>query len=461
MSWRDDLQPASLNGVRFGVLGDESRFGRRTALHEYPKRDKPYAEDMGRATRRMTISGFLIENSFVYGGGAVLAQRDALVAAAERPGPATLVHPTLGQLTVNLVEDGLTCAERWDEGRVIEIRLSMIEAGERVFPSGTIASTSLLGSLSAALGLGAAQNFITSMTEDVNLGLGAVHGVISLGQSVVSTVVDMVAQVNTLAGQAARDATTLFSLGSLLTGNLGRYVNANVTSAFAPNRQSVAVGWTMPALIAAGAEGRASVQAAGGALTEAAAGLDAPTVPTFPNAVGGLVNALAAILPNPGDTIARLGPLAAYPAPVIGGGGQVAEASNLAGAATAALVRRLTLGAIGQAAASYAPSSYDDAAHVRTVITTAIDAEITVAGDNGDDASFSALTNLREGVVQALALSGATLAPLRWVVLNANYPALAVAQRLYQDASRADQLIVQANPVHPAFMPARFQALAN
>jgi prophage DNA circulation protein len=123
VSWRDDLQPASLNGVRFGVLGDEARFGRKTVLHEYPMRDKPYAEDLGRAARRISITGFLIEDSLVYGGGSVTAQRDALVAAAETAGPATLVHPTLGRLTVNLPEDGLAIAERWDAGRYMEIRL--------------------------------------------------------------------------------------------------------------------------------------------------------------------------------------------------------------------------------------------------------------------------------------------------------------------------------------------------
>ncbi|HBA7856845.1 TPA: multidrug DMT transporter permease, partial [Escherichia coli] len=37
-------------------------------------------------------------------------------------------------------------------------------------------------------------------------------------------------------------------------------------------------------------------------------------------------------------------------------------------------------------------------------------------------------------------------------------PSLALANRLYQDASRADELVQAVSPVHPAFMPLSFTA---
>lgn len=461
MSWWDELQQASLNGVPFGVLGDEGRFGRRVAVHEYPMKDKPWVEDLGRATRRINLTGFLIENSLAYGGGDVLAQRDALVAAAETEGTATLVHPTLGRLSVTVPEDGLTVAERWDAGRYMEIRLSVIESGRRVFPSSGVAGNSLLASLASALGLSAAQDFVDTVMRDVNLGLGVVHGVLSLGQSVVSAVVAVVADVNVIAGQISRDATSLFNLGSLLTGDYGRYVNANVTSAFVPAKVNSGLPWTMPALTAAAAEGRQDVQIAADALTLAANDLDASTVTAFPNAVQGLMTATAGVIGNPGDAINRFQALASYQAPTVPGTGQVSQAAQIAADATAALVRRMALGVIGASAADYAPSSYNDAATVRTQVDVSIDAEVLVAGDDGDDASYSALRALRQGVVASLATVGATLAPLRLVTLGNPWPALAAAQMLYQDASRSDQLIVQADPIHPAFMPVRFEALAS
>lgn len=56
--WRDRLRDASFRGVPFSVEDDEGSFGRRVQVHEYPNRDKPFTEDLGRATRRMTINAY-------------------------------------------------------------------------------------------------------------------------------------------------------------------------------------------------------------------------------------------------------------------------------------------------------------------------------------------------------------------------------------------------------------------
>ncbi len=40
-------------------------------------------------------------------------------------------------------------------------------------------------------------------------------------------------------------------------------------------------------------------------------------------------------------------------------------------------------------------------------------------------------------------------------------PALYLANRLYQDPTRAPQLVAEADPPHPAFMPPAFRALAS
>jgi hypothetical protein len=42
-----------------------------------------------------------------------------------------------------------------------------------------------------------------------------------------------------------------------------------------------------------------------------------------------------------------------------------------------------------------------------------------------------------------------------------NYPALALANRVYGDASRSDELIAENHSVHPAFMPLDIQALSE
>jgi prophage DNA circulation protein len=39
-------------------------------------------------------------------------------------------------------------------------------------------------------------------------------------------------------------------------------------------------------------------------------------------------------------------------------------------------------------------------------------------------------------------------------------PALALAQHIYGDATRAEQLVSEVDPINPLFMPAYFKALA-
>lgn len=59
------LRQASYNGVKFEVAGSSLEFGRRAVLHEYPQRDKPYVEDLGKATRKLSVSGFFVGSDYV------------------------------------------------------------------------------------------------------------------------------------------------------------------------------------------------------------------------------------------------------------------------------------------------------------------------------------------------------------------------------------------------------------
>jgi prophage DNA circulation protein len=115
--------------VPFGVTEEAGSAGRRGRVHEYPFRDTPYAEDLGRRARRYRIS------AFVLGDDADL-QRDQLITACEEKGAGELVHPTLGTLQVQVDPDtAIEWVERWDQGRMIEVRLAFVEPGELQFPT--------------------------------------------------------------------------------------------------------------------------------------------------------------------------------------------------------------------------------------------------------------------------------------------------------------------------------------
>ncbi len=49
MTWKDRLQDASFRGVPFKVEEESTGTGRRVETHEYPNRDKPYTEDLGKS----------------------------------------------------------------------------------------------------------------------------------------------------------------------------------------------------------------------------------------------------------------------------------------------------------------------------------------------------------------------------------------------------------------------------
>lgn len=101
--WRDRKQGASFRGVPFLVDNDSVPVGRRTQLHEFPQRDQPFVEDLGRRTRQYKFTGFVAGDDF-------LAQRDRLLTALDKPGAGELVHPWFGRLTVTAGECELSHA---------------------------------------------------------------------------------------------------------------------------------------------------------------------------------------------------------------------------------------------------------------------------------------------------------------------------------------------------------------
>src|SRR4051812_2658899 len=91
--WLQNFRPASFRGVVFQIDAADGEFGRRKVTHEYPQRDVPYTEDLGRRGRRFTITGYLV-------GGDYQTTRDELIEASEEEGAGELIHPYMGALQV-------------------------------------------------------------------------------------------------------------------------------------------------------------------------------------------------------------------------------------------------------------------------------------------------------------------------------------------------------------------------
>ncbi|MBV8972851.1 MAG: DNA circularization N-terminal domain-containing protein [Sphingomonadaceae bacterium] len=422
--FHDGLLPASFRGVPFAVRSNATQLGRRLAVHQYPGRDTPWVEDLGRGARRIHFAGFIVSGDVVLGGTPVAAQRALLIAAAEKKDPGTLTHPTLGILQVAC--EALTITDPIEAGGYAEVEFTFVESGKQTFPS-------LLSLAGANVG-GVALTTIATVLSDA-------AAVLAVVRAANPTIVIPATPWASAAVTLSDDATALNRLAAGLPGDFGRFARGGNVG-FAGSTATYASDTTLAALIADASAQRVAVRAA------AAAFIAATDPTTAPAAAAALVAALLAACADPADALRLLAQLVT-----------VAAGSDPVAGSTADLMRRLAVVALAEAAAAYQPSSYDDAFAKLAIVTGLIDAELTVAGDQGLDATFNALRALRVAIVQDLRTRGGSLARIRRYDVGV-LPAVALGQRLYRDATRADQLIAQTDPVSPLFMPASFEALA-
>ena len=138
--WRDNLIPASFRGALFHVEVSSRSSGRRTVVHQYPKRNDPYSEDMGREAVRWQFTGYLIHGDRGFPGN-VLTQVAALIAACEADDAGVLVHPTLGTMLVMC--ERYSYGDKRQQGGYFEFDMQFVEAGKPAMMGSSDATSSL------------------------------------------------------------------------------------------------------------------------------------------------------------------------------------------------------------------------------------------------------------------------------------------------------------------------------
>jgi len=133
---------ASWRGVPFQVAEHSLEGGRRTATHEFPQRDVPYTEDLGRRAKTFTLEAFVL-------GDNQGALRDALLNALDQEGPGVLVHPFLGTLRLQL--DRFTIHESGSEVRLASFSLTFSQVGKLLFPTAASNPTAAVAAKSTQL----------------------------------------------------------------------------------------------------------------------------------------------------------------------------------------------------------------------------------------------------------------------------------------------------------------------
>lgn len=413
----------SFLGVPFKISRERGEGGRRGPLHEYPDRDEPLHEDMGRKALRFELGIYFV------GADADLRWRlfDTLLWKG-RAGP--LILPGLRRERMKAVSwshDRDRSQANW-----VACQVTFVEPGRNQFP---VASTSWPHALLEAAG--DAQTAIADA-------LGSALDTIGVGQEVFEDLGGFAGGLGLALDAAAAlaagesPATVLASAALLTVGYVADVGPALEVVAFAVATTTLLANWADTIV--------GSSSSAEGNRPARARAIDALWYVYESAAVA------APAAPEP-ETLAAM------------------ETIMLAnrGAASAA-VRRSVLAQIGRQAASLTFASYDDAAALRGRLADAFDAEIDIAGDptapgGRSDAVRAALQDLQAAALQAISAAGADKAKLVPYAVTRPRPALALAQLFYgEDAdvvARARELTARTGAIHPAFLPAAAERLSR
>lgn len=82
--------------AEFWVTEEDLDFSRRNQVHEYPLRDLPYVQDMGRKQRQYSLKLTVIGEDY-------RQARDKLIEALEQPGAGILEYPEIGTIQVSVL----------------------------------------------------------------------------------------------------------------------------------------------------------------------------------------------------------------------------------------------------------------------------------------------------------------------------------------------------------------------
>lgn len=391
--WRERYQPGSFRGAPFISVDHDVAGGRRVVVHEFPGRDEPVTEDLGRRARNFRLNCHVI-------GADYMTARDALFDALEEEGAGLLIHPWRGAMMVNVLDFSQT--ESTEEGGYASFSIEFTEAGVAV------EQTAPVDAQGAALAT--ADAVTEEATEQFPLGFD-VEGVAAFVEENAAQVVKYAAQATAL-------------LAAVQQGGVGPALRAfEAGLALLP----VEVGGLL----------RAPLQ-----LGHSLVGLVA--------AVGALGSPMQRIetllgMANHGRADEYLVPRT--PARQREADNREAILHLLSAASMAEVVRQLAVVPL---------ASHDEAAALRLRIAEQLDTLATLAADAGQDDRADQFDRLRRAVVQIVEARAGSLSRLYSHTPARSEPALVIANRLYGFAgveARAADIVARNFVRHPAFVP--------
>lgn len=219
-SFFSNLREASFRGARFEVDDVEASGGRRVVLHEYPLRDTPYSEDLGRRAREFSVRGYIIQGrTYDYAS----ARADVLK-ALEAYGPGELVHPWHGEVSV--VVDDYRLRESMERGGLLELDIRFREAGQLANPTSSADTAKGVASAASSVRQALKNSFLSAFApalDEIDKAVTALNDAASLAMEYLglpqSLIAEGLAYVQSLIATPAAFFDALVGLFGGLLGN--------------------------------------------------------------------------------------------------------------------------------------------------------------------------------------------------------------------------------------------------
>lgn len=432
-TWREQLLRASFRGVAFLIEDTSTPFGRKVQLHEYPKRDESYAEQMGKVARVHKVKAYVI-------GPDCFDQRDKLLKALETEGEGTLIHPWLGQMSV--VPGQCEMAHSRREGGMVTFDLTFYPGNPQANPGVKANTARMTAQTSASYWSSALGRYSSAMAKvdaaRINLvglqnRLTGVFGVIS-GQF--SPLTSAFGSVSSLAQMLTNSPSSISGLFSGYFSDLG-LSSIKGSSSTAASAAGVASNESIStATTSAGAAAFSSYGEAVGTLSRQAS--DASSINTVMPGSAADTTAAAQALSN-----------------------LVQDAVLVQATATAAEMPVVTPPATGEATASLQQQVIEPVTRAEVPVAD----DVIAARDSLDDAFWQAslkadatyypvLNAARQQVVRHLTAVAASGVQLVNVTPPETTPAVVLAYRRFGDATRDGEIVQRNKITHPGFVPA-------
>lgn len=422
MVWRDYIFKASFRDAPFEVESSSNDGGRRNQKHEYPNKNTPYIEDMGKKAETFTIEAFVVGDDYT-------KKRDKLRNACSATGAGILKHPSYGEISV--ICDSYSITERYtSEGRIARFSLTFIESGAQEMPAVTVDYKDQINELADKTEQCVTENFAGRFNID------AQPTPVTTAASAVVT--QFAKQAEAFASYANSKIYNAIQSGTELVSN----VNAKIDTAKSMINVSVD---TIDQITSVANQ-------LNNLAHDARSILDTPKI--LASKVSEYINVLKSAL-SPVDAIKQI-VLATYMD--ISEKVKKINLNTLKGAAQAELIEQIgamieRIGIVHQAKAlsEVVFTNVQDAQKMLDDFTSQIDKQLLsiIAVDNEVTQS---LRDLRAMVVKNITENIKRLPEIRTIHLAENIPSVVLAYDLYEDIERAVEIVERNSVKNPGFV---------